>query len=186
MLPIRQLAIPFKYLLLKRLTIIWSATLTVYQEQHVRSDLPPVELLKFDHRLQRALGYSEGRAINPCGPPEPVEDNPSSCAEGWNYVSFNRVDMCRNVQHLETCRAELVETKFGSVVVQVVDETAQGTWLPSRERHVFAGNARLAQAVCELPSEGALANAVGPLEHDEYALCSFLRHMPSRNWSKIP
>ena len=69
--------------------------------------------------------------------------------------------------------------------MQVVDETAQGTWFPSWERHVFAGNAGLAEAACEVLGEGALADSVEPLENDESALCQLFCHRSSRNWSKI-
>ena len=96
-LSVRQLAIPLKYLPLQRLIITQRVILALYQEQRVRLELPPVELLQLDHHLQGALGHSKGCAIDPGGPPEPVEDYPGPCAEGRQYVSFYRVDMSRDV-----------------------------------------------------------------------------------------
>ena len=96
-------------------------------------------------------------------------------------MSFYCVDMSRDVKKLKTCRVDLAEAKSGSVMVQIVDETAKGTWLPSRERQVFAGNAGFVEAAREVLGEGALAHAVGPLKHYESALCRLLRHLPSCN-----
>ena len=43
--------------------------------------------------------------------------------------------------------------------MQVINETAQRAWLLSRKRQVFAGNARFAEAACEVLGEGALADS---------------------------
>ena len=74
--------------------------------------------------------------------------------------------MCCNMQQLKTRRVDFTGAEPGRIVVQIVDETTQRARLPSGKRHMFAWYASLAEAGCELLSESALTDAIGPLKHD--------------------
>ena len=97
---------------------------SIDEKENRRLQSPPSGLFRSGHTMQYFAVYPRNDAVNISGPPKSIQDHGSTRRDGWDYASFNRVQVRSDVQGLQAGWCKTAQRKTFGMRMQLVDELA--------------------------------------------------------------